>query len=79
MPTSNPVLVSNTHDLLTAIEELHEHGQFNGSSERFFSLIETCASKRPVSTNKNRHVMGFFLCETEALVYNVCQSATVSS
>ena len=46
---SNQVLVAGVHDLLTAVEELYEQGSFNGSSERFFNLIETCAHQRPVS------------------------------
>jgi len=47
---SNQVLVAGVHDLLTAVEELYEQGSFNGSSERFFNLIETCAHQRPESS-----------------------------
>ena len=42
-------LIGKVHDLLTAVEELHKQKQFNGNTDRLFTIIESCASKRPVS------------------------------
>ncbi|XP_032221463.2 tuberin-like isoform X2 [Nematostella vectensis] len=40
-------LIENHHILLNAVEELMETSKFNGSEERFFTIVERCASKRP--------------------------------
>ena len=42
-------LVSKVHDLLTEVEQLHGQKQFNGDTDRLFTIVESCASKRPVS------------------------------
>ena len=47
-PLAMTQLVVTTHEILTVVEELYERGQFNGSTTRFFTIIEGCASKRPV-------------------------------
>lgn len=36
-------------ELLTTVEELYEQNGYHGSTEKFFSLVEKCADKRPVS------------------------------
>ena len=43
-------LVGKVHDLLSAVEQLHGQKQFNGDTDRLFTIVETCASKRPVSS-----------------------------
>ncbi|XP_077574315.1 tuberin isoform X2 [Stigmatopora nigra] len=35
------------YELLTTIEELYEQNGYHGSTEKFFSLVEKCADKRP--------------------------------
>uniref|UniRef100_A0A8C1N822 Tuberin n=1 Tax=Cyprinus carpio TaxID=7962 RepID=A0A8C1N822_CYPCA len=35
------------YELLSTVEELYEQSDFHGSSQRFFSLVEKCADKRP--------------------------------
>ncbi|XP_058632531.1 tuberin isoform X4 [Onychostoma macrolepis] len=35
------------YELLSTVEELYEQNDFHGSSQRFFSLVEKCADKRP--------------------------------
>uniref|UniRef100_A0A667ZJN8 Tuberin n=1 Tax=Myripristis murdjan TaxID=586833 RepID=A0A667ZJN8_9TELE len=35
------------YELLTTVEELYEQNGYHGSTERFFSLVEKCADKRP--------------------------------
>ncbi|XP_061686643.1 tuberin isoform X1 [Syngnathoides biaculeatus] len=35
------------YELLTTVEELHEQNGYHGSTEKFFSLVEKCADKRP--------------------------------
>ncbi|XP_042619497.1 tuberin-like isoform X6 [Cyprinus carpio] len=35
------------YELLSTVEELYEQSDFHGSSQRFFSLVEKCAHKRP--------------------------------
>uniref|UniRef100_A0A8C7K368 Tuberin N-terminal domain-containing protein n=1 Tax=Oncorhynchus kisutch TaxID=8019 RepID=A0A8C7K368_ONCKI len=42
-------LKSIVFELLTTVEELYEQNGFHGSSDKFFSLVEKCADKRPVS------------------------------
>ncbi len=43
--------MSNIHDLLTAVESLNEQGHFVGSTDRLYSIVESCAQSRPVSCN----------------------------
>lgn len=38
------------YELLTTVEELYEQNGYHGSTEKFFSLVEKCADKRPVRT-----------------------------
>lgn len=38
------------YELLTTVEELYEQNGYHGSTEKFFSLVEKCADKRPVSS-----------------------------
>uniref|UniRef100_A0A8C5A576 TSC complex subunit 2 n=1 Tax=Gadus morhua TaxID=8049 RepID=A0A8C5A576_GADMO len=38
------------YELLTTVEELYEQNGFHGSTEKFFSLVEKCADKRPDSS-----------------------------
>ena len=40
------------HEILSSIELLHEHGQFAGTVDQLFYIIEMCASKRPVSRDE---------------------------
>uniref|UniRef100_A0A8C7L225 Tuberin n=1 Tax=Oncorhynchus kisutch TaxID=8019 RepID=A0A8C7L225_ONCKI len=40
-------LKSIVFELLTTVEELYEQNGFHGSSDKFFSLVEKCADKRP--------------------------------
>uniref|UniRef100_A0A3B3REN6 Tuberin n=1 Tax=Paramormyrops kingsleyae TaxID=1676925 RepID=A0A3B3REN6_9TELE len=47
---SSHELKTIVHELLTTVEELYEQNGYHGSSERFFSLIEKCADKRPESS-----------------------------
>ncbi|XP_024115248.1 tuberin isoform X3 [Oryzias melastigma] len=35
------------YELLTTVEELYEQNCYHGSAEKFFSLVEKCADKRP--------------------------------
>ncbi|XP_023277825.1 tuberin isoform X2 [Seriola lalandi dorsalis] len=35
------------YELLTTVEELYEQNGYHGSTEKFFSLVEKCADKRP--------------------------------
>lgn len=39
------------YELLTTVEELYEQNGYHGSTEKFFSLVEKCADKRPVSVS----------------------------
>ncbi|XP_026118660.1 tuberin-like isoform X2 [Carassius auratus] len=43
----SPDLKVIVYELLSTVEELYEQNDFHGSSERFFSLVEKCADKRP--------------------------------
>ncbi|CAM4470418.1 unnamed protein product [Leuciscus chuanchicus] len=43
----SPDLKVIVYELLSTVEELYEQNDFHGSSERFFSLVEKCAEKRP--------------------------------
>lgn len=43
----NPKVAIHFHDTLTTIESLVEISKFNGEAEKFYELIEECASKRP--------------------------------
>lgn len=45
----SPDLKVIVYELLSTVEELYEQNDFHGSSPRFFSLVEKCADKRPVS------------------------------
>ncbi|KAK0152082.1 Tuberin [Merluccius polli] len=38
------------YELLTTVEELYEQNGYHGSTEKFFSLVEKCADKRPDSS-----------------------------
>ncbi|XP_029298430.1 tuberin isoform X1 [Cottoperca gobio] len=40
-------LKSIVYELLTTVEELYEQNGYHGSTEKFFSLVEKCADKRP--------------------------------
>ncbi|XP_028977756.1 tuberin isoform X2 [Esox lucius] len=40
-------LKSIVYELLTTVDELYEQRGFHGSSDKFFSLVEKCADKRP--------------------------------
>ncbi|KAM8878322.1 tuberin isoform 2-T2 [Spinachia spinachia] len=40
-------LKSIVYELLTNVEELYEQNGYHGSTEKFFSLVEKCADKRP--------------------------------
>ena len=46
----SPELRSIVYELLTTVEELYEHSGYHGSTDKFFSLVEKCADKRPVRT-----------------------------
>ncbi|MCJ8748152.1 hypothetical protein PDJAM_G00161780 [Pangasius djambal] len=43
----SPELKSIVFELLSTVEELYEQNDYHGSTERFFSLVEKCAEKRP--------------------------------
>uniref|UniRef100_A0A8C2KUL6 Tuberin n=1 Tax=Cyprinus carpio TaxID=7962 RepID=A0A8C2KUL6_CYPCA len=43
----SPDLKVIVYELLSTVEELYEQSDFHGSSQRFFSLVEKCADKRP--------------------------------
>ncbi|XP_047659419.1 tuberin isoform X2 [Tachysurus fulvidraco] len=43
----SPEMKAIVFELLTTVEELYEQNDFHGSTERFFSLVEKCAEKRP--------------------------------
>ncbi|CAL8330550.1 unnamed protein product [Lota lota] len=43
-------LKSIVYELLTTVEELYEQNGYHGSTEKFFSLVEKCADKRPDSS-----------------------------
>ncbi|XP_053333659.1 tuberin isoform X2 [Clarias gariepinus] len=43
----SPELKAIVFELLSTVEELYEQNDFHGSTERFFSLVEKCAEKRP--------------------------------
>uniref|UniRef100_A0A671KC66 Tuberin-like n=1 Tax=Sinocyclocheilus anshuiensis TaxID=1608454 RepID=A0A671KC66_9TELE len=43
----SPDLKVIVYELLSTVEELYEQNDFHGSSQRFFSLVEKCADKRP--------------------------------
>ncbi|XP_060567265.1 tuberin-like isoform X2 [Ruditapes philippinarum] len=45
--SGHPQTPVELHDTLTTIEQLHELGQFSGSVDRFFTIIEMCPAKRP--------------------------------
>lgn len=38
------------HDTLNSIESFIEHGTFNGSTEKFFEVIQECSTSRPESS-----------------------------
>uniref|UniRef100_A0AAQ4PWM5 TSC complex subunit 2 n=1 Tax=Gasterosteus aculeatus aculeatus TaxID=481459 RepID=A0AAQ4PWM5_GASAC len=40
-------LKSIVYELLTNVEELYEQNGYHGSTDKFFSLVEKCADKRP--------------------------------
>ena len=46
----DPRISADLHEILSSIENLHEQGQFAGTVDRFFKIIEICAAKRPVSS-----------------------------
>lgn len=46
--SSHPELTKVVHELLTSLESLFEKGQFYGSADRLFAIMESCVSKRPV-------------------------------
>ncbi|XP_060716149.1 tuberin isoform X2 [Tachysurus vachellii] len=43
----SPEMKAIVFELLTTVEELYEQNDYHGSTERFFSLVEKCAEKRP--------------------------------
>ena len=43
-------LEMKTHALLTSIEQLYDNELYNGPTEKLFAIIESCATKRPVSS-----------------------------
>ncbi|TSK18061.1 Tuberin [Bagarius yarrelli] len=43
----SPELKAIVFELLSTVEELYEQNDYHGSTERFFSLVEKCAEKRP--------------------------------
>ncbi|XP_016145387.1 tuberin-like, partial [Sinocyclocheilus grahami] len=43
----SPDLKVIVYELLSTVEELYEQNDFHGSSQKFFSLVEKCADKRP--------------------------------
>ncbi|KAI5620298.1 tuberin isoform X4, partial [Silurus asotus] len=43
----SPELKSIVFELLSTVEELYEQNDYHGSTERFFSLVEKCAERRP--------------------------------
>uniref|UniRef100_A0A673HZA2 Tuberin n=1 Tax=Sinocyclocheilus rhinocerous TaxID=307959 RepID=A0A673HZA2_9TELE len=43
----SPDLKVIVYELLSTVEELYEQSDFHGSLQRFFSLVEKCADKRP--------------------------------
>ncbi|XP_053386314.1 tuberin-like isoform X2 [Mercenaria mercenaria] len=45
--SAHPQTPVELHDTLSTIEQLQEHGQFSGSVDRFFNIIEMCPAKRP--------------------------------
>ncbi|XP_060755118.1 tuberin isoform X2 [Neoarius graeffei] len=45
--TGSPELKTIVFELLSTVEELYEQNDYHGSTERFFSLVEKCAEKRP--------------------------------
>lgn len=47
--SGHPQTPVELHETLTVIEQFHQQGQFSGSVEHFFRIIEICAAKRPVS------------------------------
>ena len=42
-------LTAQIHTVLNSIEELYRNGEFNGSQQQYFEIVEICAKKRPVS------------------------------
>ncbi|XP_058236188.1 tuberin isoform X2 [Hemibagrus wyckioides] len=45
--SGSPDLKAIVFELLSTVEELYEQNDYHGSTERFFSLVEKCAEKRP--------------------------------
>ncbi|XP_077428180.1 tuberin isoform X3 [Vanacampus margaritifer] len=43
----SPELKAIVYELLTTVEELYEQNGYHGSTEKFFTLVEKCADKRP--------------------------------
>ncbi|XP_076845462.1 tuberin isoform X2 [Brachyhypopomus gauderio] len=43
----SPELKAIVLELLSTVEEVYEQNEYHGSTERFFSLVERCADKRP--------------------------------
>lgn len=52
----SPDLKVIVYELLSTVEELYEQNDFHGSSQRFFTLVEKCADKRPVSLARSLYV-----------------------
>ncbi|KAM3917112.1 tuberin isoform 2-T2 [Leptodactylus fuscus] len=46
-------LKTAVHNLLTAIEELHDQNDFHGDEERFFALVERNSDERPATSVVN--------------------------
>ena len=42
-------MLKTCHDILTETEVLHEKGNFHGSSDRLFEVVESVAGQRAVS------------------------------
>lgn len=60
------------YELLTTVEELYEQNGYHGSTEKFFSLVEKCADKRPVSVFPCTHVIMCFHLAATFLILILC-------
>ncbi|XP_025084814.1 tuberin-like isoform X2 [Pomacea canaliculata] len=50
IPSMDPRISSEVHNMLTEIEHLHQMGHFLGPAERIFVIVESCGSKRPTES-----------------------------
>lgn len=68
-------------ELLSTVEELYEQNDYHGSTERFFSLVEKCAEKRPVSlthTHTVSQLSSHMVTVCHLVAYSVVQSVICS-